>query len=66
MKLGKSITSLGCGAACMAGAYGMFLIANFTGDEKLLLPAAGMAGGGLYMVSEAVVALMPEKKKSRK
>jgi hypothetical protein len=65
MKLMKSIGSLGCGVTCMLGAYGMFFVATITGQEKLLLPAAGMVGGGIYMVSEAVVALLPEKIEDR-
>ena len=63
MKLMKSIGALGCGVTCMLGACGMVFVANITGQDKLLLPAAGMVGGSIYMVSEAVVALLPEKKK---
>lgn len=62
MNLAKSITSLGCGVACMAGSYGMFLVAIITRQDKLLIPAVGMAGGGVFMTSEAIIALFPEKK----
>lgn len=66
MQIRKSVASLGCGLSCAAGAYSMAFIAGMTGQKWLLAPALGMAGSGLFMAKEAVVALLPEKKEDRK